>query len=260
MSSGVRLNGSRSTKINLTWEQLFEAYSDILPPYPGIDTVPTARVPDPPLLTAAMSKPRQLRLAALGYRAAVEREYGDTRILVEATYRDPRAVLSSKHADTLVTALPLLLEYRIAPAAWTAFSIHVWKNYVMRGDGKLGDIPSKIRRPRRNTPPPPKWVFSGKRLEERSEWFIWHEATCRGGQLRFSKAHRELGTRHRRLREALRVVSDDLSHDVVRGLVAEHLPPATYKRLLADAKAHAEFEQDRLEAEANAGVWLRWWG
>jgi len=255
----VRLTGT-TTAPTLSWEELFEKYRSVVPPFPGIDVVPVARVPQPPLLTPEMSKPKALRLTALGYRAAVERVYGDTRILVEATRKDPRAVLESKHAHALVQALPLLIEYRVAPAAWSAFSVHVWKNYVMRGDGKLFDVPSRIRRPRKHTPPPPKWVFSLKRLEERSEWFAWHEATCRGGQLKLSKAHRELAARHRRLRASLTREGVELTEERVRELVAEHLPHATFERLVREATAHAEYEQDRLDAAALAGVWLRWWG
>lgn len=259
-SSGLRLSGRGPQTVVRSWEELVVQYSDLLPPYPGIDVVPVARVPQPPILTEEMSKPKALRVAALGYRAALERVYGPSRILVEATYKDPRAVLSSKHAHVLVAVLPMLVQYRIAPASWSAFSIHVWRNYVMKGSGALHDIPSRIRRPKKSTPPPPRWVFSPKRLDERTEWFTWHEATCRGGQLRISAEHRELMTRHRRLRAALLAAYDELTRERVQALVAEHLPLATFARLKKKATQRAEYEQDELEQAALGGEWLRWWG
>lgn len=256
--TGLRLGGKAPKEVR-SWEALVQKFGSILPPYPGVDVIPVARVPHPPLITEEMSKTKALRVTARGYRAALEREYGPSRILVEATYKDPKAVLESKHAHDLVLALPVLIKYQIAPAAWTAFSIYVWKTYVMKGEGALHQIPSKIRRPRRGTPPAPKWVFSLKRLEERTEWFSWHESFCRGGQLCLAKPHRELMERHRRLRATLFASYDDLTDAAVRELVATYLPHATFERLKREAQAFAEFEQDRLDQAALDGEWLRQW-
>ena len=131
--------------------------------------MPVARVPSPPALNPEMSKPRALRLMALGYRAAIAHDYGEpSRVLGEVEGKDPRAVLRSKHSPALVQALPLMMEYRVAPASWSLFSIMVWKTYVMAGQGATWDaMPSRIRRPRSGTPPPPSWVFSVKRIENR---------------------------------------------------------------------------------------------
>lgn len=260
MADGLRLGGKQKGAEWRPWEELVAKFGDILPPYPGIDQIPVARVPHPPLITEEMSKTKALRIAALGYRAALEREYGPSRILVEATYKDPKAVLQSKHAHAIVLALPKLIEYKVAPASWSAFSIYVWKNYVMKGDGKLFDIPSKMRRPKRGTPPVPSWVFSLKRLEERTEWFTWHEATCRGGQLRLSKPNRELLHRHRKLRDTLRAVEGELDVDFVQWAVDQHLPKSTYERLRRAATAAAEIEQSDLDERAYSGEWLEWWG
>lgn len=252
---GEKLGGKRHEPVR-AWVDVEAAYGDLLPRYPGVSAVAVARTPEPPVVTEAMGKPKALRLTALGYRSAVEHIYGDTRVLIEATRKDYRAILESKHGAALVQALPLLTEYKIAPASWTAFSIMVWKTYVMAGDGGTWNaVPSKIRRPKRGTPPPPSWVFSLKRLESRTDWFGWHEAHCRGGRLRLSKAHKTLLSRYESLRRAV-LVEPKLNRDRVQSLVSEHLPQSEYTRLTAQAKAEADFEQDKMIAAVDRGEWL----
>lgn len=256
MQSGDKIGGARHAP-ERAWVEVEAQYLDLLPAYPGASEVPVARVPSPPALNPEMSKPRALRLMALGYRAAIAHDYGEpSRVLGEVEGKDPRAVLRSKHSPALVQALPLMMEYRVAPASWSLFSIMVWKTYVMAGQGATWDaMPSRIRRPRSGTPPPPSWVFSVKRIENRSEWFGWHEANCRGGRLKISQAHKALIKKYETLRRAL-LSERSIDAERVRALVAEHLPAVEYERLRAKAKAEADYEQDRLDAAAEKGAWL----
>lgn len=253
---GDKLGGNRHAPVR-SWVDVESAYADILPRYPGLSVIAVARVPEPPVITETMGKPKALRLTALGYRSAVEHAYGEsTRVLIEATRKDYKEILSSKHSHSLVQALPLLIEYKLAPVSWTAFSIMVWKTYVMSGNGATWDaVPSRVRRPKRGTPPPPSWVFSLKRLENRTDWFGWHEAHCRGGHLRLSKAHKTLIVRYEGLRRAL-LAAPKLTRSAVAALVSEHLPESEYKRLAEKAKADADFEQDRMASAIERGEWL----
>ena len=239
------------------WVEIYATYIDLIPQYPGLSVVPVARVPEPPVITEAIGKPKALKMAALGYRAAIENAYGEpSRVLIEATKSDYKAILGSKHATALIEAIPLMIENKIAPASWSAFSIMVWKNYVMSGSGKKWDtIPSKIRRPKRGMPPPPSWVFSQKRLQNRTDWFGWHEAHCRGGRLKISPAHKALMQKYESMRRALED-SPKLTKTRVATIIEEILPSSEYSRLINKAKADAEYEQDRMEIAMNNGAWL----
>lgn len=253
---GQKLGGDRHQPFR-QWVDVLDGFGNLLPTYPSTTVIVVAKVPEPPVLTDEMGKPRALRLAALGYRAAIEHAYGEpSRVLVEAQRKDYKAILASKHAHAIIKALPVLVEYKIAPAAWTLFSIMVWKNYVMAGNGPAWDsMPSKVRRPKQGTPPPPGWVFSLKRLEERTEWFAWHEAHSRGGRLRLSAAHKTLLRKYDALRRAL-LMEPELTAPRVAELVAEHLPASVYTRLAEKAKADAEYTQDELNADIEQGVWI----
>jgi hypothetical protein len=253
---GTKLGGDRHQP-HRQWVDVLDSFGNLLPAYPSTAVIVVAKVPEPPVLTDEMGKPRALRLAALGYRAAIEHAYGEpSRVLVEAQRKDYKAILASKHAHSIIKALPVLVEYRIAPAAWTLFSIMVWKNYVMAGNGPAWDsTPSRVRRPKQGTPPPPSWVFSLKRLEARTEWFAWHEAHSRGGRLRLSAAHKTLLRKYEALRLAL-LAAPSLNQSTVAALVAEHLPASVYTRLAAKAKTDAEYTQDELDAGIERGVWI----
>lgn len=240
-----------------SWFAIQARFRTIIPPQPSIGEIAVARVPQPLVITDDMPKAKAVRYVARAFRAAIIREYGETRMLVEATYKDPKAVLASKHADTIVRALPKLIEYKLAPVSWTAFSIDVWKKYVLNGSGRWDQVPSKMRRPRKHAQPTPAWVFGKKRLEERTDWFAWFEANMRGGQLVMTKAHATLLKRHAALRKAL-IAEQTLDEERVRELVRAHLPKSEYARLKRLAEDDAEFEQDRLDAALRAGEWL--WG
>jgi hypothetical protein len=238
------------------WIQVEEEYEDLLPAYPG--TLVPAHIPQPPVVLPTTAKADAVRFVARSYRHALNAVYGDPGgILIEAMRGDKAAVLQSKHAHAIVSALPRLIEYKIPPASWTAFSAMVWQKYVIEGQGRTAwnVIPSKRRRPRVGTPPLPGWVFSSKRLAERTDWFAWHEATCRGGKLMISAAHKKLITRYERLRAAL-LCAPVLSHDIVRDLVCAEYPLRDYAAAMKRIQDDYTFEQDQLTADVRAGKWL----
>lgn len=235
-----------------------DEYEDLLPPYPGAPVLTPTHIPHPPVILSTTPKVDSIRFIARSYRNALDATFGDSGgILKEAMRGDKMAVLQSKHSHALVAALPMLIAYKIAPASWTAFSAMVWQKYVIEGRGVTAwnVIPSQRRRPRGGTPPLPSWVFSKKRLEERTDWFAWHEATCRGGRLMISKAHKQLFARYERLRAAL-LSAPELSHDIVIELVRAELPLRYYATTVKRIQDDYTFEQDQLSADARAGKWL----
>jgi len=137
------------------------------------------------------------------------------------------------------------------------FSIDVWLKYAVggEGDGAWNSIPSKRRTAPKRMPPPPRWIFSPKRLQNRADWFRWHEGFYRGGRLFISKPHRQLLRRYARMREALEQL-ETVDEDMVRAVVNRWLPRKLYASLVEEARVEAEFKQSQLVKLVRKGTWL----
>jgi hypothetical protein len=236
-----------------SWSAMSVAFRALIPPAPMLRP---AVVPAPPLITADMSKRKSLRLVALGFRSALTHLRGGAgRMLIEVESRDPDALLHSKYLTTLLGAIPSLIEHKIPPAAWTAFSIMVWDRYIVNGEGAWNATPSKLRRPKSTMPPNPSWVFAEKRLQNRVDWFLWHEAHYRGGRMKISDKHRRLIRRYEQLKRELLSLRDP-SADDVRFVVSSRLSHQEIERLTKAAQDEYDFAQEELNARALGGEWL----
>lgn len=195
-------------------------------------------------------------MMALGFRAALVHKHGSAgKMLAEVESRDPNAILQSKYMESMLRALPLLIECKIAPASWSAFSIDVWTRYIVNGTGAWNAVPSKIKRPRKGTPPNPSWVYSIKRLETRTDWFGWHESFFRGGRIEISEAHRALMLRYEDLQDTL-LGLPQLDEGSVKEAVRQMLTPKTYARLAKEVQADYDYKQEELDVRALGGEWL----
>ncbi len=147
-------------------------------------------------------------------------------------------------------------DYKMAPVAWTAFSIHAWREYVVGNKGEGWNvISSQRRRPSAKSPPTPAWVFSPKRLEERTKWFAWYEAHVRGGRIIIGSAHKALVRRYVQMQIDL-LTAARINTTSVQEIVVRHFPAGRYSNLLTKAKDQAEDEQDRLNADLKSGKWI----
>lgn len=251
--SNIKLGGNRHSPIRI-WAEIEDRFGDLLPPYPGASNIKVAKLPAPPLVSRAHAEPRAAAFIALWYRSAIDHTYGNCRVFNSV---EQRAVLATPHYPALINAIPLLLEHHIAPGSWTAFSATVWQRYAVEGRGAAWDsIPSKRRAPKRGMPPPPKWVFSLKRLEERTDWFAWHEARFRGGRLHVTEAHKALIACFEELKLALLTLEKEPTRLRVQDLVLQYLPPARYQRLKDKAEDEAEWQQTEWNDQVKKGVWL----
>lgn len=256
---GQRLDGGASRE-RFVWPLIARQYADIIPPFPGPGVVEFASLPSPPLLDAKEPDPRKVWRVIAGYATAVRHHYG-------ACYAFDRVseatVLRSKHYPTLSEAVPHFIDLKIAPLAWSAFSIHVWQSYVVGGGrGKTWDaVPSRQRRgPSRRTPPTPAWTFSVKRINERVDWYSWQESYWRGGRLDISIAHRKLATRWYRMKAAivLAAANGKVTREMIEKAVQANLPKREYDRLKDEAETAAMVQQDAWNRAVKRGEWV--WG
>ena len=251
---GQRLAGDAHTD-SLWWPRLITAYPGVIPPYPGVDVIEPAFLPQPPQLNPKHVEPQHALRIAVGYRCAVEHAYGQCFLFRNATQL---TLLADKHFPALVEAVPKMLEYKLAPAAWTAFSIEVWRRYVVQGRDRSWDSTPSERRTRKDSPPPVKWVFAGKRLEERTDWFAFVESKFRGGRMVISPAHHELLRRHNAMRADLFELckSEPALLETVQAIVKKHYPDTTVKRLTAKAEEDTLVQQDQWTKDLARGKWL----
>lgn len=236
-----------------SWPALQAQFGEFIP---RLAEIVPARVPSPPLLTAEMSKRKALRVMALGFRAAMAHSWGSAgRMLSEVESDDRDAILQSKYLQPMLDAIPLMIDFKVAPASWTLFSIMVWRQYVLSGPRAWDAVPSRSRKPNRGVPPTPSFVFSKKRLETRTEWFAFHEAHCRGGKLLISDAHRALVARYDDLKQVLLGLQEP-TEATVREAVQQMLTQRTCDRLAKAVQQGYDFQQDELNARVQGGEWL----
>lgn len=238
------------------WSEVLTRFGELLPPYPGVEAVPVARLPEPPRLAKDWTRPFAAVRVVLGYRCAVGHEYGSCRAFSEVDPKHPRTVLGSKHYPVIEGSIDTMVEYQVSPVSWTSFSIFVWRKYVVGGAGAAWDsIPSQRRAPARSMPPPPGWVFSAKRLRERTDWFAWHEERFVGGRLILTKAHKSLIAAYGAMRTDL-VQVKVLDEAAVRAVVHHRMPKKWRTAMIAEATEKAEFHQARLNRAAKNGEWI----
>jgi hypothetical protein len=211
-----------------------------VPPYPGAAAVPPAYVPNPPQLDATKPEREQVEVLLRAYRGAVESRYkGRCWVLARGE------LTASKLYPGLVATARVLIENEIAPAAWAAFSVDVWQRH---GDERLA-----------KKPPPLRWVYSARRVEEKHGWFRSEESSYGGGRVVWSEAHHELRRRYDSMLADLRRAQSPSSQDVAK-IVSTYFGERAelYAQLVSEATKASQETQARLRYLAQKGEWI--WG
>jgi hypothetical protein len=169
------------------------------------------------------------RACARAYRGAVQSRFdGPCFVFARGD------LTKSKYYVMLVVGARLLIEQEIAPAAWCAWSMDIWK--LRSGATK---------------PPPIAWVFSEGRVRERCGWFRSEAASYEGGQALYGREHRRLLARwHRMFGELLR------GRDPPEVIVAQHFPDGSYEHGMKRARKEREETMARLDRMVEHGGWL----
>lgn len=198
-----------------------------------------AVTPHAPLLDPRDIDGRKAYLLQRWFEGAIESSTGKRCW----SFRSERAahVTKSKWYTLLLRAAALFVEYKIAPAAWCAWSRDIWLTY---GKGKT---------------PPIKWVFDPKRIMDRHGWFAAEANNYEGGITLYTDLARSFLARQLRMETALRSVPVNASDDDIAACVAVHFPQATHARLLADIAAEAHKQRQQLAERVYVGDWVWPW-
>lgn len=204
-----------------------------VPSYPGPTVMPPAVVPRPPKLPEDLSDLDVAQWLAKSYRGAVEARYGE-RCYVLARRGE---LAKSRFMKVLVDGGRTLSDYDIAPAAWAAFSVEVWKRHESS-----------------KKPPPINWMFAPNRIEERREWFEEEEGAYNGGRVVYGEAAQDLMRRYVQMLGTLTWAKK--TEVEVKKVVERFFPDGLYDRLLAVAREQARDDQRLLDEAVVRGEWV----
>lgn len=213
--------------------------SNGLPPFPGIEVVPPAVVPSPPLLGGGDTEAEWVERLLKAYGGAATSRWPRLRRRPFSWFHYTPGtpgyaqVLGAAHA---------MFEAEVAPAAWAAWSCDVFRAYTP---------PNMSTR----EPPPMRWVYARTRIAERLEWFVRDAGSYRGGRLVFTPRHRELYAKHSAMMaEVMR--SDARTAQELQGIARKHFPGASWDEAVFAARREASGVQATLDAQAKSGVWV----
>jgi hypothetical protein len=206
-----------------------------LPPRPTHEAMVPAVVPDPPKLPAGWEADEGGTLANLRrcYSGACRSRFPGAR------RRFMGVAPSAKNAKAMLACAAKLAEYRIAPAAWAAFSCDVWRGYSAAG-------------PKGDSPPSEAWVWSAKRVEQRHGWFGSEEAAFAGGHWRLGPSSKALLYRWDEMRRSVQWLPLYEQLEAAERI----LPKSEYAELLRRARAENAATQAELNRQRDEGGWL----
>jgi len=224
----------------LPWEAILRvAGRGVVPPFPGQEVVAPAVVPDPPRLRPGLSERAAAMVLVRAYRGAIESRYGRG-----GTYRlPPELKMVEANLPLLTSAAALLAAEEIAPAAWAAWSVDIWRDYV-------------ASRSKNENPPRLPFVFGAKRLEDPQVrgWF-GKEGAALGGRVIFTPEHRALVLRWQRMRfDVMRrgaITPEELS-----AVASRWWPPGAYDAAVRRARETASREERALRDRVERGEFL----
>jgi hypothetical protein len=212
---------------------------DLLPRL-DYDTLNAAVVPSPPKLNPDEPDAMWALQLMRAYEGAVE-----SRFKVKANHFKRKSVLSNAaRVKPLVECAKKLVEQKIAPAAWAAWSCDVWRHFSeKKGRGKV-------------KAPVLQWVFTAKRVEDNHGWFHAEESSFTGTRVVFGDAAREAMYLHQRVKQMLYEAPDEAA---ARLILARELPAGRLDGMIRLAHKEADAERTRLRAAVESGEWIWKW-
>lgn len=208
----------------------------VLPPFPGVEVVRPAVVPEPPMVTASMSEDEQVALLRDAYNMAV------SRALPNEFNPNARRAVSEPDRKVLLKAAPLLVEHAVSPLRWCEHSLVVWSK------GREQD--ASAGRKERASRPSLRVVYAPKRIAETAGW-ARNDHERRTARVMLGRSHRTLIERWREMSNA--VLRGELSPQAA---CERFFPGDTYERAVEKARADARRIQADLDTRLAAGEYL----
>jgi hypothetical protein len=220
---------------------------DGIPPRPTATNVPLPTIPAPPKLPEGLSDFEAARWLMNAYRGAVNARYYARTMTGKKPKRcmvliQRGALEKSPYLPVLVTAARTMRDCDIAPAAWVAWNVDLWKG---RGDKASAK------------PPPLRYVFSEKRILEKRGWFGKEAGSYEGRRSIPVPTAQALKQRWSTMWRQL-CAQTDRSQEAVSATVARWFPEGLYERMVQEARAETIDMQARLNSDALSGRWIGW--
>lgn len=213
----------------------------LVPPWellarPGVPPSPAnggcgqlAVVPPPPKVREEMTTDERVILLARAYRGAVESRTGKPCWAMGG--KDPRRW---RDYAMMAECAEALLAEDIAPAAWAAWSVDLWRS--SRG---------------KDRPPPVRWCLSPKRVEEKAGWFRSEEGGYSGGRVVTGRMHARLWEKWNGMAQEMGDPDNDPAEVLERWF-----PGDLYERMHEAAQWEAEDYQRRLNRQKAEGRFI----
>lgn len=228
-----------------SWTRILLEYGNLLPHFPGTTLIKPARIPPPPRLKGDPGADALDCFQA--YRATSRYYFRSSKQPQWPVRLSELHALPSRAQSVLRTGARVLFESGTQPMVWCAWSMRSWATYGPRY--------------RRGAPPPMGWVFAGKRVAEKGQFFVWDEGGVQSGaKLVFARAHKTLIARYNALRAALMEehLERGLTEKRVTKIVDEILSDREYAKLLRRAQLQVEERQVTIDQAVLDGEFL--WG
>jgi hypothetical protein len=185
--------------------------------------------PPPPRLDPHGTPEETLATLARAYSAAHEKMRGSR------PYLRKQKLLSEKARAARLEAAEALREVEVNPTAWAVFALKVWTETM-----KKAGVPEQ------------GWVWDATRIRKHAGWCEGLVGTLSTGSTVYTPAFRELIRRLHRLRAALGYGRP------TNEVVAEVIPDAERRALLARARGEIAAAQVEITQRVRAGEWM--WG
>ncbi len=214
-----------------------------IPPYPGLDLIKAARVPEPPMVPEKATDEELVACLVKAYRTAVDYVYHDGRVGKCWTYRNGISPKDKLFA-ILAEDARALREEAISPVSWAVWSLQLWLK--AKGPGPRGGKPKA---------PWITWVFASTRVIDKAGWFGSEMGTNLGGAVLISPSHEELLKRWATLRREVALCRDD-GDAVIRELVEAAFPKGLYDVLLERARKESAAKQAEIRKQIKDGAFI----
>lgn len=142
---------------SMAWPRIVERFRAHIPPEPTPAVIPPPTIPAPALLAETDDDAARSSVLALAYIGVMETRTGYRLRTVRADLLQGSAAGARKRVALLDFA-DALLEARVAPVAWCAFSFDAWRDPL-------------VCFPKASTMPSLAWTYSVSRFAQRRRWF-----------------------------------------------------------------------------------------
>ena len=214
--------------------------NEAIPPFPGAVRFKPATTPHPPKIPPTASDEEKVMRCIKAYRSVIEHRTGTK--CFDFCNGDIKV---SKYYPLILSGAKVLMHYGHAPAAWAAFAMHFWDDYIKR------KLPDGIKA---GTKPPIAFVFGAKFIHKYEGLFRSRKTAYSGGRVCFPQIYKEVIERHNAIRMLLIQTKAKTYEDYVK--VVETLFPGGWESWYEKVDRAIELDRRRMTSLLVSGLYL----